>query len=325
MKELVAGVDIGGTNTVYGLVDREGTLYGEGVIPTARYVDFDEYMEQLYIGISELSQRVNDKTPSRLIGVGVGAPNGNYYSGTIDDAANLIWKGSLPIVQRLERFFPGTLALVTNDANAAAIGEMMYGAAKGLTDFITVTLGTGIGSGFVSKGELIYGHDSFAGELGHVIVTPEGRTCGCGRKGCLETYASATGIKRTIFKLMADFIGDCELRSVSFDDLDSAQVTQAALDGDPLAIEAYEHTGKILGLALANAVAITSPQAIILVGGLAKAGKYIFEPTRRSMEENLLYNFKGKVKLLESGLKGKNAAVLGASALIWQKIEAGKN
>lgn len=320
MKQLVVGIDIGGTNSVYGLVDRDGNMYGEGVISTRKYPDFDQYLEELYIGIQDLLKKLDFEY--EFMGIGIGAPNGNYYNGTIEYAANLLWTGVVPFVEKFKRYYPSIPIIITNDANAAAIGEMMYGAARGMKDFIVVTLGTGLGSGFVSAGELIYGHDSFAGELGHVIVQRSGRQCGCGRMGCLETYVSATGIKRTVFKLLADHLEDSEFRNVNYNDLTAEMITKAALNGDPLAIEAYEYTGTMLGQALADAVTITSPEAIILFGGLAKAGKYIFEPTKRSLENNLLRNFQNKVKLLPSGIDGRNAAVLGASALIWQHQEA---
>ncbi len=319
MKQLVVGIDIGGTNSVFGLVDREGNMYGEGVVPTRKFPDFDQYLEELFIGINNISKNVGEEF--ELMGIGIGAPNANYYDGTIWNAANLVWKGTVPFVEKMKRYYPNIPIIITNDANAAAIGEMIYGGAKGMKDFIVVTLGTGLGSGFVSGGKLIYGHDSFAGELGHVIVNRGGRMCGCGRKGCLETYVSATGIKRTAFKLLADHLEDSEFRNISYNELTAEMITKAALNGDPLAIEAYEYTGMMLGQALADAVAITSPEAIFLFGGLAKAGKYIFEPTKRYMEMHMLANFRNKVKLLPSGIDGKNAAVLGASALIWQERE----
>jgi len=321
MKQLVVGVDVGGTNTVFGLVDRKGNMHGEGVIPTKKYPDFDQYLEELYIGIQGLLKQVEGEY--ELMGIGIGAPNGNFFNGTIENAANLIWKGKVPFVEKMKRYFPSIPIIITNDANAAAIGEMIYGAARGMKDFIVVTLGTGLGSGFVANGELIYGHDSFAGELGHIVMnrTPSGRMCGCGRKGCLETYVSATGIKRTAFKLLADHIEDSEFRNIPFNELTAEMITKAALNGDPLAIEAYKYTGDMLGQALADAVTITSPEAIILFGGLAKAGKYIFEPTKKSMESHMLSNFRNKVRLLPSGIDGKNAAVLGASSLIWQQME----
>ncbi len=320
MKQLVVGIDIGGTNSVYGLVDREGNVFGEGVIPTRKYPDFDQYLEELHIGIQSLLKKLDFE--HELLGVGIGAPNGNHYSGTIEFAPNLLWTGRIEFVDKMKRYYPNIPVLITNDANAAAIGEMIYGAAKGMKDFIVVTLGTGLGSGFVANGKLIYGHDSFAGELGHTIINGRNRMCGCGRKGCLEAYVSATGIKRTAYKLVADHLEDSEFRKIPFNDLTAEMITNAALNGDPLAIEAYEYTGTLLGKALADAVTITSPEAIILFGGLAKAGKYIFEPTHRAMEANILKIFQNKVKLLPSGIDGKNAAVLGASALVWQDLAA---
>jgi glucokinase len=260
-----------------------------------------------------------------LIGLGLGAPNANYYTGNIEFAVNLLWTGVLPIAQKLKEHFAGLPVVITNDANAAAIGEMVYGGAKGMADFVVVTLGTGLGSGIVAGGELLYGHDGFAGELGHIIVTPDGRECGCGRKGCLETYASASGIIRTVYKLLADHRGDSELKSISFNELSADMITKAAINRDPIAIEAFAHTGRLLGLALANMITITSPEAIFLFGGLAKAGKYIFDPVKEHMEENLLKFWKGKVKLLPSGLNDEtNAAVLGSAALAWKEIKKKK-
>ena len=321
MKKLAAGIDIGGTNTAFGLVDREGNMYGEAVIPTTDYPDLDDYMNALYITTEKLLMAAGPGV--EIAGVGIGAPAANYYNGTIEYAANLVWKGVIPVVERVKRFYPKLPVIIANDANAATIGEMTYGGARGMKDFILITLGTGVGSGFVAGGKLIYGHDSFAGELGHTIVKRTGRQCGCGRKGCLDTYASATGIKRTVYKLMADEIHPSSFRDVPFSKMTAEMVTKAALDGDPLAIEAFEYTGEMLGLALANAIAITSPEAVFLFGGLAKAGKYIFEPTKRHMEENLLCNYQNKVKLLPSAIDHKNAAILGASALVWEALGEG--
>ena len=322
MKKVAVGIDIGGTNSAYGLVDEQGNILCEGVFPTRNFPDADLYIEELYIGIQNLLKTSNEEF--ELIGVGIGAPNGNYYKGPIEVAPNLPWKGTINLVEKMGRFFPTLPVIVTNDANAAAVGEMVYGGAKGMKDFLVVTLGTGLGSGFVANGQLIYGHDGFAGELGHVTVSHTGRVCGCGRKGCLETYVSATGIKRTIFKLMADSIADSEFRHITYNDLTAEMITKAALNGDPLAIEAYEYTGMLLGRALADAVSITSPEAIFLFGGLAKAGKYIFEPTKKYMEMHMMPIFRNKVKLLPSGIDGKNAAVLGASALAWQHVHEKK-
>ena len=318
MKKLAVGIDIGGTNTAFGLVDAKGNTFAEAVIPTSDYPDFDEYVEALYITIDKMCASVGQEV--EIVGVGIGAPNANYYNGTIEHAANLLWKGIIPLRDRMKRFYPNIPVIVTNDANAATIGEMVYGGAKGMKDFIVITLGTGVGSGFVANGKLIYGHDSFAGELGDTIVKRFGRKCGCGRAGCLESYASATGIKRTVYKLVADELDQSSFREVPFSKMTAEMVTKAALEGDPLAIKAFEYTGEMLGLAIANAVAVTSPEAVFLFGGLVKAGKYIFEPTKRHMEENLLYNFKGKVKLLPSAIDDKNAAILGASALVWDEL-----
>lgn len=319
MKKVAVGIDIGGTNSVFGLVDKEGNIICEGAFPTRKYLDVDQYIEELYIGIQALLKQAGDEV--ELVGVGIGAPNANYYKGTIENAVNMPWRGVIPLAEKMNRFFPTVPVVVTNDANAAAMGEMVYGGARGMKDFLVVTLGTGLGSGFVANGQLIYGHDGFAGELGHVTVSHTGRVCGCGRKGCLETYVSATGIKRTIFKLMADSMEESEFRHVTFNDLTAEMITKAALNGDPLAIEAYEYTGMLLGRALADAVTITSPEAIFLFGGLAKAGKYIFEPTKKYMEQHMLSCFRNKVKLLPSEIDGKSAAVLGASALIWQELD----
>ncbi len=310
------GIDIGGTNTVYGIVDNQGNVFCEGVISTQDYIKVDDF-------ISSLAQRVRAQLDSldfdyELKGIGVGAPNANYFRGTIENAPNLKWQGVIPFVEKMQPFFPMVPIFITNDANAAAIGEMTYGGAKGMKDFIVITLGTGLGSGVVSRGHLVYGHDGFAGELGHITVNHTGRVCGCGRKGCLETYVSATGIKRTIFKLMADSTKASAFRDVSYNQLTAQMITQAALEGDKLAIEAYEYTGMVLGHALADAAVMTSPEAIFLFGGLAKAGKYIFEPTKKYMEQHMMSNFRNKVKLLASSIDGKNAAVLGASALVWK-------
>ncbi len=319
MRKLVAGIDIGGTNTVYGLVDEAGKIVAEGGFLTMKYQDFDLFLEALAHGIQALHESVKEE--SEIIAIGFGAPSGNYYTGNIEHAANLkIWGDILPVAKKLGQYYPGLPVVITNDANAAAIGEMLYGAAKGMKNFSVITLGTGLGSGIVVNGELLYGNDSFAGELGHVIVSPNGRECGCGRLGCLETYASASGIVRTVYKLLADHHGPSALKAISFNELTGNMITAAAENGDPIAIEAFAHTGLYLGRALADLVAITAPEAIFLCGGLTRAGKYIFQPTREHMEANMLSLWKGKVKLLPSGLDDSNAAVLGSAALAWKKI-----
>lgn len=316
-REVVIGIDIGGTNTAFGVVDREGNCLLEGTVPTAGHAEPEAYVVAVH---NELKRRLSMLPAISLRGIGVGAPNGNYYNGSIEFAPNLRWKGVIPIGALFEKYFQLPVK-VTNDANAAAIGEMVYGGAKGMKDFIVITLGTGLGSGIVSNGKLVYGHDGFAGELGHTIVDPSGRQCGCGRRGCLETYASAPGIKRTVFALLAESTAESTMRSISFEDLTAAMISQFAMEGDAIAREAFEYTGRILGIKLADAIAHTSPEAIFLFGGLANAGALIFEPTRRSMEEHVLKIYQRKVKLLPSGLKDKNVAVLGASALLWNELE----
>lgn len=309
--KLSVGIDIGGTNTAFGLVDESGRIVARGNIGTRNNSDFQDYVNQVSDGIRQLLGQTNG---AELSGIGIGAANGNYYSGCIENAANLPWKGLVKIVEAFKNQF-GVPVFLTNDANAAAIGEMVYGGAKGMTDFIEITLGTGLGSGIVTGGKMLYGHDGFAGECGHVIVERGGRDCGCGRKGCLETYVSATGVVRTATELLAKRNIDSELRSIPNSELTALKVSQAASRGDAIAREVFEFTGEMLGRALADFVAITSPQAIFLFGGLAKAGEILFEPTRRTMEANMLNIFKNKTQVLPSQL-GDNAAILGASALV---------
>ena len=305
------GIDIGGTNSVMGIVDKMGNIIFETSISTHDFEDVREFVATCYAHLSEAIHQIG---VDQFKGIGIGAPNGNYYKGTIEFAPNLRWKGIIPLAELFSNQF-NLPATVTNDANAAAIGEMMHGAAKGMNDFIMVTLGTGVGSGFVANGKMIYGHDGFAGELGHVIVERNGRLCGCGRHGCLETYASATGIVRTVHELLQRHNTPSELRAL--EKIQSKDIYLAATHGDALALEAFEFTGTILGTCLANAVAITSPEAIILFGGLAQAGHFIFEPTQRAMEENLLAIYKNKVKLLPSELRESDAAILGTASLAW--------
>jgi glucokinase len=258
--------------------------------------------------------------PCLLLGVGVGAPNGNYYKGTIENAPNLAWKGKIDFVKLMENRFHLPV-LVTNDANAAALGEMLFGNAKNLKNFLMITLGTGLGSGLVVNGDIIYGHDGFAGELGHVLVYDHGRQCGCGKRGCLEAYVSAPGIKRTVFELMAEETMESALRDIPFSGLKPKMITELAESGDPIAIKAFERTGYLLGRALADTVAHISPHSIFLFGGLAKAGKWIIEPAKKSMEEHLLPIFRNKIEIVPSALLDKNIAVLGAAALIWKKLD----
>ncbi|MBN1951184.1 MAG: ROK family protein [Bacteroidales bacterium] len=319
MRDVVIGIDIGGTFTKYGIIDKTGHCLKENFTSTDKYQEFDMFLENLQTEIEESLVSITERVEVKAIGIG--APNGNYYSGTIENAPNLNWKGIVPFVERFKTFFPNIPVVLTNDANAAALGEMIYGGAKGMKDFIVITLGTGLGSGIVVDGKLVYGHDGFAGELGHINVKHRGRECGCGKRGCLETYVSATGLKRTVLKLMAERITESELRDYSFNDLTSKMVSEAAKKGDEIALEAFEITGRILGVKLADAVTCTSPEAIFLFGGLARAGDLLLNPTRKYMEENLFPVYRGKVKLILSDLKETNAAVLGASALAWKELE----
>ncbi len=331
MKKITFGIDIGGINTAIGIVDAQGEIYAEGTFKTADYPNFDDYNAYVAM-LCKTMQGMLDSLDFKyeLIGIGVGAPNASFISGCIETPANL-WKYQpnnvglneedriFPLADQLQEAFPkATYVAITNDANAATIGEMIFGNARGMQNFIMITLGTGLGSGFVANGEMIYGHDGFAGEFGHVIVEHGGRSCGCGRKGCLEAYVSATGIKRTAFELMATTSTPSELRNIPFSEFDSLMLSKAAKNNDPLALEAFRYTGELLGRALADVCTITSPEAIILFGGLAKAGELLFEPTKRYMEENMLITFKNKIKLLPSGIQDKNTAVIGASALVWQ-------
>jgi glucokinase len=314
--QLGIGIDIGGTNTVFGVVDVRGAISYRGAISTRNHASVEAYIAALHEAIAPAIEQCGG--PEKIKGIGVGAPNGNYYKGTIEHAANLDWKGIIPFAEMMQAKFGLPVAL-TNDANAAAVGEMTYGAAKGMKDFITITLGTGVGSGIVANGQLIYGHDGFAGELGHVIVIPGGRLHkGTGFRGCLEAYASATGVALTAREFLETRTEESLLRQFNPEELDSKKVYDAAIQGDVLALEVYEFTGKILGMALANFVMFSSPEAIVLFGGLTKAGDLILKPTQHHMEENLLPIFKNKVKLLFSQLNESDAAILGASALVWE-------
>ena len=314
-KPYVAGMDIGGTNTVFGIVNARGEILGSRAIKTRDYEKIEDYIEAVCSNLNELI--VSLDCVGKIRGMGVGAPNGNYYRGTIEQAPNLQWKGIIPLAQMLQDKLGFPVAL-TNDANAAAIGEMTYGVAKGMKHFIMITLGTGVGSGIVVDGKLVYGKDGFAGELGHVIVHENGRPCGCGRKGCLEAYCSATGIARTAKEILETTDKPSLLRDIPRESLTSKDLYDAAVKGDAVALEIFKQTGELLGKAFANFVVFSSPEAIILFGGLTKAGDYIFKPIKEAMEANMLNIFKGKTKLLVSGMKDTDAAVLGASALGWE-------
>ncbi|HPE75625.1 MAG TPA: ROK family protein [Draconibacterium sp.] len=324
MKKVAIGVDIGGTNTAIGVVDEAGNVMVKDNIPTPSHGDINKYIADLADAINELIHSVKLLNEDiNVMGIGIGAPNGNYYSGTIEYAANLSFRGVVHLIELLRNHFPTMQALVlTNDANAAAIGEMIYGGAKGMKNFVLFTLGTGVGSGIVVNGDLVYGSDGFAGEIGHTTLVPGGRPCGCSSLGHLEAYCSASGIKRTAFELLVHYnASDSLLADKSFKELDSKMIFEAAEKGDKVALEVFEKTGAWLGLELANTVHYLSPEAIFLFGGPTAAGEYIFKPTKESMEKHLLPFFKNKIKILPSKLKPGDAAIVGASALVWKEIE----
>lgn len=315
-NDVVIGLDIGGTNTKFGLVTRKGKILFEQKIAT----DGKQGAKKFFSGLCDLIKtKLNPyKDKYNIIGVGVGAPNANYYSGKIENPPNLPWN-TVNVVNEI-RDCIDVPVFVTNDANAVAIGEMYFGAAKGMKNFIVITLGTGLGSGIVIDGKLVYGADGFAGELGHTCVDANGRICGCGKKGCLETYVSATGIRRTVFQFLARMTDESELRNIPFNDLTAKKIYELANEGDPIAKQAFEYTGRLLGIGLANAVAFSRPEAIILFGGLAESGQLLFRPTKKWFEEYLLEIYRGKIKLLESNLHNLNSAILGAAALAWNEL-----
>jgi len=315
-KPYVIGMDMGGTNTVFGIVDTRGNVVSKSAVKTSTHMDVNLYIDDIYVALSKLIEAAGGI--DKIKGIGVGAPNGNYYTGNIEFAPNLNWKGVIPFANMMADKF-GIPTALTNDANAAAVGEMTYGAARGMKNFIMITLGTGVGSGIVIDGKVVYGHDGFAGELGHVIVMRNnGRTCGCGRSGCLEAYASATGVARSAREILESSTKASILRNIPVTDITSKDVFDAAMEGDEIAIEIFNFTGKILGEAFADFVTFSAPEAIILFGGLSKAGNLIMHPIVENMEKNLLNIWKGKVKVLFSELKEADAAVLGASALAWE-------
>ncbi len=325
MKKVAIGVDIGGTNTAIGVVDIEGNVMVKSNIPTPSHGDIDLYMTELADAIKEqINSVMLLNSDVEILGIGIGAPNGNYYSGTIEYAPNLSFRGIIPFVQLLSKKFPELACIaLTNDANAAAIGEMIYGGAKGMKNFVMYTLGTGVGSGLVVDGNMVYGADGFAGECGHTTLIPDGRLCGCGAKGHLEAYCSAPGMKRTAFEIIArDNAVDSLLAGYTFQNLESKNIFDAAEKGDKVAIEVFQKTGEWLGQGLADTVHHLSPEAIFLFGGPTAAGDYIFKPTKESMEKYLLPIFKNKIPILPSKLKLGDAAIVGASALVWKEVEA---
>jgi glucokinase len=324
MKQVAIGVDIGGTNTAIGVVDDLGNVMVKDTIETPSHGDIDRFIDDLAIAIRKLINSVTLMNPaSEIMGIGIGAPNGNYYTGTIDYAPNLSFKGVVHLVKLLKLKFPEYTAIaMTNDANAAAIGEMIYGGAKDMKNFVMFTLGTGVGSGIVVNGDLVYGNDGFAGECGHTMLIPGGRMCGCGTAGHLEAYCSAPGMRRTAFELMVQYNAtDSLLAGKAFDELDSKMIFDAAEKGDRVANEVFEQTGKWLGQGLADTVHCLSPEAIFLFGGPTAAGDYIFRPTLESMNHYLLPIWKNKIKILPSQLKTGDAAIVGASALVYKEIE----
>ena len=315
-KPYVIGIDMGGTNTAFGLVDARGTVLASSSIKTAKHADINDYIAELHEAIMRLVEENN--AVDKINGIGIGAPNACYYTGVIADGVNLPWPTPIPLADLITEKF-GIPCVITNDANAAAIGEMTYGVARGMKDFIMMTLGTGVGSGIVINGQVVYGHDGFAGELGHVIMKrTNGRMCGCGRSGCLEAYCSATGVARTAREFLEIRTEDSLLRNIPIDEITSKDVYDCAVQDDKLAKEIFEYTGTILGEALADFCTFSSPEAFVLFGGLTKSGELIMKPVREAYEKNVMTCFKGKAKIVLSEMKESDAAVLGASALGWE-------
>jgi glucokinase len=338
MRQVAIGIDIGGTNTAIGVVDREGNVLYEKQPqlptpqkrenPNAKIDKSDELCSNYITALSEevrvaLETVKNINPDLQVMGIGIGAPNANYYRGTIEFAANLPFVGVVQLADLLQAKLPEiNIVKVTNDANAAALGELIYGGGIGMRNFVMITLGTGLGSGIIVNGDLVYGQDGFAGELGHVTIIPEGRACGCGGKGHLETYCSATGIKRSVFEILAKYNNsESPLANVPFNDMTAKMVYDAAEKSDPIALEVFEYSGELLGRSLADTVHYLSPEAIFLFGGAAAAGDYIFKPTKESMERHLLPVYRNKVQILPSKLKEGSAAIVGASALVWKELD----
>ena len=314
-KSLVIGLDLGGTNSVFGVVDSKGEIIATTSIKTQAYPSVDQYIMESVKAIKQIAEQVGGMEKIRAMGIG--APCGNYYKGTIEHAANLVWaKGIVPLANMFVNEL-GIPVVVTNDTKAAAMGEMKYGVAVGMNNFVELTLGTGVGSGIVANGQLIYGFDGFAGELGHMIVEPDGRPCGCGRKGCLETYCSATGVVRTTIAMLEESSEATSLRDIATDKLTSYEVYKAAMAGDTMAQEVFKQTGRRIGIACANIATFLSPEAFIFFGGLAQAGELLLRPIEEAYNENVLSLYKGKARFLMSGLDGAKAAILGASAIAW--------
>jgi glucokinase len=317
MKDVVAGIDIGGTNIIFGLVDHSGNVIAEDRLKTVEFPDIKDYISAQHTAINKM---LDNNSGYRLIGLGVGAPNANYHKGTIELAPNLAWKGIVPLAAYLKEKV-NVPVIVTNDANAAAMGEMIFGGAKGMKDFIVLTLGTGLGSGIVVNGEVVYGHTGFAGELGHVIIVPGGRECGCGRRGCSETYASASGLVRSVLNLLSERREESALRDLPPSELTSKIIVEEAVKGDRIALEAINYTAEMLALGIINAITFSSPEAVFLFGGLVKAGELLLAPVRKYVDQNVMPIFRGSVKIMPSGISEANAAVLGAAALAWNELK----
>lgn len=317
LKPYVIGLDLGGTNSVFGIVDARGEIKATTAIKTGGFTKAEDFVKASVEALQPIIDTVGGL--DKIKAMGIGAPNGNFYKGTIEYAPNLPWAHTsiVPLAQMFSDALNGLPVALTNDANAAALGEMTYGAARGMKNFIDITLGTGVGSGIVINGQMVYGCDGFAGELGHVTVIPEGRLCGCGRKGCLETYCSATGVARTARAFLKESDEPSLLRDMKPEDITSLDVSVAASQGDALAQRVYAFTGKLLGEACANFAAFSSPEAFVFFGGLTKAGDLLMKPLKEAYDKNILKTFKGKAKFLVSTLDGSSAAVLGASAVGW--------
>ncbi|MFA6200677.1 MAG: ROK family protein [Bacteroidales bacterium] len=319
MKKYSIGIDIGGTNTVLGLVDEDGNVLETLSINTKDFDVTEIYLDEITRNIILLIDNCDNK--EAIKGIGIGAPNGNYYNGTIEYAPNLNFKGIIPVKKYIESKLKEKgyelTVIITNDANAAAIGEMIYGGAKGLKNFFMITLGTGVGSGIVVDGKLVYGFDGFAGEIGHTIVQPEGRLCGCGRRGCVETYSSVTGIRKTAIELMENTNTPSLLRMLPEEEIGGKTIYDAAIKGDELALKCFDITAKMLAIGMANAVAITSPEKIFLFGGLTKSGDLLMTPLKKYFEESLFVVFQNKIELKLSQLNENNVAILGAAALVF--------
>jgi len=318
--DLAIGIDIGGTKTKIGLVNKDGHCLEDTFFRTREYPNLEDYLDKIKSTVDDIKSKHPEDV--NILGCGIGAPNASSRNGTIVNASNLNWKGTVPILDKLNERMPMPMKIM-NDASAGALGEMLFGNAKGMKDFIIITLGTGFGAGIVANGKLIDGYDGFAGELGHIDMTiGDGRLTGQNVRGGLEAYVSATGLKRTILYMMCKYMDESRFRDIAYNDLHGEEISKAAEEGDPIALKAFDFTADILGMALANFTAFTQPEAFFLMGGLVNSGKWIFDPLHKYFEDYLLEFYKGKVKLLQSGLPGRTTAICGAAALIWEDHSA---